>query len=190
MKSLLLIIFGFLAILPNLVIAKISFTEDYDFYLVHPYSKAEILISLNKTTPISESGEKFHGYANSHVKWNFRWKYNNKSCWITSANTDVNTTYTLPKLGTNLVDVNEIWNQWYPKLVLHEKGHHRLALKIAKKIESTILDMSAETKCSALEIKANAIGHGYLSELDELNKQYDQRTNHGETQGASLFSYL
>jgi predicted secreted Zn-dependent protease len=189
-KSILLFIFGILVISPNRVLAKISFTEKYDFYHVHPYSKADILISLNQATPISENGEKFHGYAYSSVKWNFRWKYNSKSCWITSVDTDVNTAYTLPKLGTNIVDVNEIWEQWYPKLVLHEKGHHKLAVKMAKKIESAISDMPAETNCSALEKKANAIGHGYISELDVLNKQYDQRTSHGKTQGASLFSYL
>ncbi len=179
-----------LLILPSLVIAKKLITESYEFYRVYPYSKGEILSSLNKKTPISKYGEKFHGYAYSDIKWNFRWRYNKKNCWITSAKTEVNTTYTLPKLGTNIDDVNEIWNQWYPKLVSHEEGHHKFATKIAKKIKHSIVHMPSESTCSELEKKANAIGSGLVSELDDLNKGYDKRTNHGETQGASIFSYL
>jgi len=189
-KSLLLIIFGSFAIFPSLVIAKITVSERYDFYDIYPYSKAEMLDSLNNKTPISKNGEKFHGYAYSDVKWRFRWKYNKESCWITSVNMTVDTKYTLPKLSTSVDGVNEIWNQWYPKLVDHEKGHHKLAIKIAKKIDNSILLMSSESKCSTLEKKANAIAYGYMSELDLMNLEYDQHTNNGETEGASLFSYL
>ncbi|PKG36974.1 DUF922 domain-containing Zn-dependent protease [Psychromonas sp. Urea-02u-13] len=190
MKSLRLIIFASIAISPSVVIAKMSVSEEYNFYSIYPYSKAEILSSLNENTPISTNGEKFHGHAYSYVKWNFRWKYTKNSCWITSANTTVETKYTLPKLGTDVGDVNEIWNQWYPNLVLHEKGHHKFAIQIAQKIENSILKMEPESKCNVLEKKANAIGDKLISELDTLNSGYDQRTNHGETEGASLFSYL
>ena len=190
MKSLQLIMFVFTSVLPAFVIAKMSVTEEYIFYSVYPYSKAEILSSLNESTPISTNGEKFHGHTYSYVKWNFRWKFNKNSCWITSADTAVMTEYTLPKLGTDVSEVNEIWNQWYPNLVLHEKGHHKLAVEIAQKIESAILQMEPEYKCHVLEKKANAIGHKLMSELNTLNSNYDQRTNHGETEGASLFSYL
>ncbi|NQZ90962.1 MAG: DUF922 domain-containing protein [Moritella sp.] len=190
MKLLLLFMFGALSIIPSLVLAKNSVSESYEFYSVYPHSKSEILSSLNNKTTISKDGEKFHGYAYSDVKWNYRWKYNKKSCWITSANTVLNTTYTLPKLGTNIDDVNEIWNQWYPNLVYHEKGHHKFATKIARKIQHAIVNMPSESTCSKLDKKANAIGHAYMSELGDLNSEYDKQTIHGETQGASLFSYL
>ena len=190
MRSLIVFFCGVLWILSSTVEAKSSVSESYNFYLISPESKGEILKLLNSTSPILEDGDVYHGYAYSSINWNFRWRYNKNSCWITSASTKLNTTYTLPKLETKSNDVNQVWNQWYPKLVLHEKGHHKLAVKIASKIKNTISDMPRARTCTELEKKANGIGQALISELGELNIQYDKRTNHGETQGAFLFEYL
>jgi predicted secreted Zn-dependent protease len=179
-----------LLVLPSLALAKNSVSESYKFYLVTPNSKDEILHSLNKKSPILENGKVFHGYAHSNINWKFKWKYTASKCWITSAKTELNTTYTLPKLVADLTDVSEIWDQWYPNLLLHEKGHHKLAVDVAKKVQHAIAKIPSQSTCKGLEKKANSIGHTLISELDKQNKAYDKRTNHGETQGASLFRYL
>jgi predicted secreted Zn-dependent protease len=190
MQSIMLFFFGALWILSSTVEANDSVSEDYKYYVINPNSKSEILKSLNSASPILDGGEIFHGYADSRIDWNFRWRYNKKRCWITSTSTKLKTTYTLPKLKTQSNDVYDIWNKWYPKLVLHEKGHHKLAVKIAVKIKNAINGMPHEKTCELLERKANAIGHAFISELDDLNENYDTSTNHGETQGAFLFEYL
>lgn len=190
MRSLIFFLCVILWIISCEVEAKNSVTENYKFYLLSPESKGEILKELNITSPIIEDGEIYHGYAYSTINWNFNWRYNKNSCWITSANTELNTTYTLPKLETKSNDVTQVWNKWYPKLVLHEKGHHKLAVNIAVRIENAISEMPKERTCQELEKKANEIGHALISELEHLNISYDKRTNHGETQGAFLSQYL
>lgn len=190
MRLLIIIFCGVLGILPSNVQAKNSVSEDYKYYLIKPNSKDDILKSLNKASPIVEDNKIYHGYAYSHIDWDFKWRYNTHRCWISSVNIRLNTTYTLPKVKTQSNDVYDVWRQWYPKLVLHEKGHHNLAVTIAKKIESAIADMPHENTCTILEKKANAIGHAFISELGKLNRDYDRRTNHGETQGAFLSEYL
>lgn len=172
--------------------AKSSVSESYEFYHISPTTKHEILKQLNQASPISEHGKVFHGYAYSKINWRFKykWKNNSTNCWITSVHTQLHTTYTLPKLATHTHEVRQVWSKWYPKLVLHEKGHHKFALNIANKIQESITKLPTQTSCKVLERKANAIGQRLIAELDALNKQYDKRTNHGETQGAFLFKYL
>ncbi len=190
MKLIMVLLGGLFMAFSSLTLAKESVDESYKFYQVNPNSKTEILSSLNKTSPIKSDGSIFHGYAYSYIKWNFRWKYNKNSCWITYVNTELNTTYTLPKLVSDIEEVNGIWNKWYPNLVIHEKGHHQLAIAIAQKIQKKITELPSLATCSELEQKANGIGYKLVDELGLLNHEYDERTNHGETQGASLFSYL
>lgn len=190
MKSplyLMIISFGFS---PLLVTANTKVSEEYHFYSIYPETKSDILMSLNENSPISTNGQRFHGEAYSYIRWAFRWRYKKNICNITSVNTTVDTFYTLPELRTNSPDINEIWNNWYPKLVLHEKGHHNLAIKTAHKIEKSILTMETEPDCDVLEKKANEIGYKLMAELGILNLEYDHRTNHGETEGASIIGYL
>ncbi len=170
--------------------AETTVDEEFKYYYVSPNSKSEILSSLNRKSPIREGSEIYHGYAYSSVKWDFRWKYNRQNCWITSVNSEVKTTYTLPKLINSGSDVANIWDKWYPNLLNHEKGHHKLALRIASNIERKIVNMSSYPTCKELEKRANDIGYTQVDKLGLLNKKYDKRTKHGESQGASLFSYL
>ena len=43
-----------------------------------------------------------------------------------------------------------------------------------------------ESHCATLEREANALGHRLLQDHVAREKQYDQRTRHGATQGARL----
>jgi predicted secreted Zn-dependent protease len=100
--------------------------------------------------------------------------------------------YTLPELHESTADasVSAIWRKWYPRLVLHEKGHSDLALKAAKAIEKAILAMDASSSCELLEGDANNLGAGLMAELRQLDKHYDETTSHGKSQGAQLSSWF
>jgi predicted secreted Zn-dependent protease len=80
--------------------------------------------------------------------------------------------YTLPELHESTADasVSAIWRKWYPRLVLHEKGHSDLALKAAKAIEKAILAMDASSSCELLEGDANNLGAGLMAELQQFDK--------------------
>ncbi len=112
---------------PSLSLAQVLIEEKYEYYQIAPKSKEEILTSLNHMSPVKNNGEVFHGYAYTAIKWDFLWKYNSISCWVTSVETKLTTTYTLPKLMSNVGVVNSIWREWFPNLVKHEKGHHGIA---------------------------------------------------------------
>lgn len=170
--------------------AEVNTSESFKYYSVNPVSRADMLASLRAASPIREGGEIFFGYTYSSVKWNFRWKYNSNSCWIASVATELATTYTLPQLASDSVEVKQVWSRWFPKLLRHENGHHDIAIKTARKIDAGIASMVPQPNCQVLGKLANELGKKYIEEMGVLNKKYDQDTNHGETEGARLSTYL
>ena len=177
-------------IFPSLLRAEVTVSEKFKYYSVYPVSKSGLLDELRNKSPITEDGDVFFGYTYSSINWRFKWKYNSSKCWLTSVETSLESTYTMPKLETDYFWVKGVWDKWYPNLMKHEKGHHLIALEIAELIQEGISNLSPQSSCSKLENRANQIGFDYMEQLDVLNESYDLETNHGETEGASLFSYL
>lgn len=160
------------------------------YYAVTPTSPHDILSSLNSATPIRENGEPFHAYTDSFVEWKFRWKAKNGYCSISSVSVTADITFTLPKLGSAPSHVKCIWHSWYPNLLRHENNHKGHAIAIAEEIETGIANLPIEKSCALLTKNANALGHRLLERLRQMDKSYDQRTNHGETEGAWIYAHL
>ena len=187
-----------ISFLISVVIYSVAFSEplvseEYEYYYINPNTRADILTSLKENSPIYENGKTMYGSSNSDVKWNLKWKHNSQICWITSVNTKVTTTYILPKLIEGGSGIDSFWVNWYPNLLTHERGHHKLAIDVAEEIERKIRKMPSFSTCDLLEKNANNIVLKSISKLRRLQKDYDKRTNHGETQGASgagIFRYL
>ena len=162
----------------------------YTYYAVAPTSLHDILSSLNSATPVWENGEPFHAYTDSFVQRGFRWKTKNGYCSIFNVNVTVDITFTLPKLGAGPSAVKNIWHNWYPNVLRHENNHKGHAIAIAKDIERGIASLPKEKNCDSLERNANTLGYRLLERLRQLDKSYDQRTNHGETEGAWVYTHL
>ena len=185
--------FLILVIISSVAFAESLVTEEFEYYFVSPNTRADILTSLKENSPINGGGRTMYGSSTSDVEWNLKWKHNSQVCWIISVNTKVTTTYTLPKLIKGGNGIDSFWDNWYPNLLIHEKGHHQLAIDVAEEIEGNIRKMPSYLTCDLLEENANNIALKSISKLMRLQKDYDIRTNHGETQGASgagIFRYL
>ena len=177
--------------------ANIANTEpiiytQYKYYEINTGMASQLLSNLNSASPVKQDGKTFHGYTEYLIKWNFYWKTTNGKCQISKVSTKVNLTITLPKMVNKNAEnkLKLIWSKWYPALVMHENGHAKLAVKIAREIETSIKRLPAYSNCNDLESLANATGYKLMEKLKRLNKEYDINTNHGETEGAALFLYL
>lgn len=104
----------------------------------------------------------------------------------------MNITYTLPNLSKPYTNkqVANIWELYYPALVKHEKGHGKIAINAARKIEKTLLQMPAYSNCDSLSNKANLKAQEILVHFRPKHVDYDKRTDHGKTEGASIELYL
>jgi predicted secreted Zn-dependent protease len=162
----------------------------FRYYSVWAASSSELLASLNRASPVRHSGNLYHGYTESQIRWNFWWRTENQLCSIDRVEVFVDITMTLPRLEDSPAAVHEVWERWYPNLVRHENGHRDNALAVARRIEDGIRALPAQSDCRTLEERANALGTRLLTELRSNDRDYDRRTNYGESQGASIGSHL
>lgn len=170
--------------------AKTEIIEDFEFYTVSTTSKSNLLKNLNSSSPIRQDGHVFHGYTRYDIKWRFWWKSINNQCVFTRVETNLKLKYTMPSLNTSNLDVKAVWSKWYPNLELHEKGHGKLAKDIAYKIDEKLISIGPKANCKILNDAGNKLGHKLMATLNESNKAYDKKTNHGESQQAWLYMHL
>ena len=165
---------------------------NYKYYSLNTKSVNNLLSDINRSTPIKENNQIFHGHTDSYINWKFRWKITNGKCLIEDVSTNVDITYILPKL-TNREKSHELlklWEKWYPALVKHENKHAAHAVTIANKIEYEIINLPFRYNCKELENDANKTGNKLIKKLNELDLIYDNKTQHGKSEGANLSTHL
>lgn len=181
-----------LLLLPMSVIlqAEVVVKEDYSYYTVYPSSLDTVIESLNSTSPIRQDGKLFHGRADYDIKWDVSWSYNAKACWLTTVKVNLVNTYTMPKLVTSNEEIKHRWSQWYPRLMAHEKNHGAMAKQTAYDLHNGLVGLPAKPTCELLYAAAEKLAKPFLAELDAKNIEYDERTNHGDTEGATAADYF
>lgn len=170
--------------------AKVNITENNVFYSVNAKTKETLLATINNATPIREDGEVFHGHTKWNINWRFWWKSNSSQCRINKVEASLILTLTMPKLVSTDEQVKQVWSNWYPNLLTHEIGHINLAKATIKEIEKSLLAIPTQSSCQRLEQTANTLAQQKMTELSKASKKYDRETNHGESQGAWLYSHL
>ena len=68
----------------------------------------------------------------------------------------------------------------------HELGHFQLYQATAREIERSLSQLPTMRKCQTLESEANRIGNLLMKTGNEVNVEYDRRTEHGAKNGARL----
>ena len=92
----------------------------------------------------------------------------------------------LPELQAASPQQQAAFDRYLRALSDHEQGHVQIGRDAAHAIDQGIRQMPAAPDCATLEREANALGHRLLQDHVTHEKQYDQSTRHGATQGARL----
>lgn len=181
-----------LAILPLQAYSYPKVDTIENSYTVEANDKGSLFSAINNASPIREGGEVFHAHTDTYVNWNYWWDKRNNYCKLNRVETTVTITYTLPRLSSKTQDaeVKRIWNKYYPALIEHEEGHGQIAIDAAQVIERGLRNMSSYSSCDLLSKKANAKAQRILDKFSQKHLDYDNKTNHGKTQGAYLNLYL
>ncbi len=170
--------------------ARAEFLEnvDYQRYSVATPAGLSLLQALNRATPISENGRKYHGYTKWNLRWNYRYKTNPAGqCQVSSVTVTHTVMITLPELepGSRYA---ERFTRYIDALQAHEIGHMMISQDAGRRLERVMLSISPMSGCQALEQRLNQIGMEHVEQARQQGRDYDERTKHGATQGASLLN--
>jgi predicted secreted Zn-dependent protease len=92
----------------------------------------------------------------------------------------------LPSLIGGSIQQRQAFYPYLSALRTHESGHYQIGKDAANAIDRGIQGLPIAATCRELEQNANALGDRLLAEYRARERQYDQSTDYGKTQGASL----
>lgn len=165
----------------------------FEYYYAYPHSRRDLQRALFEVTPIREEGKPYLGNTHSTLHYHYETRMEGALCRVSKADTELDITYTMPRLGNETsisADTADSFNRYYPRLMLHETGHADIGRAAARDLESALYAMPATAQCSDLAPAANQLFQNILTKAQQANKDYDARTNHGKTQGASIQDYI
>ena len=164
-----------------------------NYYSVTGATLSELHRSLDQNRPAKDSTNNIHGWTDWRINWRYKFQETDDGCRLENFSTKTVITITLPRWipPTNATRMlRDTWVKYINALQQHEFGHGRVALAAATELHKRIKAISQEPACESLKEKIDNMCQRVLDEYKTRDKQYDERTNHGATQGARLPSRL
>lgn len=178
----------FLLWFPILAVAQNSLRWTTNYYTVTGATLTEIRQSVRQSRPWKEKSD-LDGVTEWRVTWQFGVMPTSGGCRCSSFGTQTTITVTVPRwiAPTNAPDaVRQIWQKYSVALGQHEAGHAAIALAASAELRKRVQEAGESADCVGLTKRINDLGRQVIEEHRKRDKDYDERTQHGATQGASL----
>lgn len=159
--------------------------SDEDHYTIFGSTAAELRRSMRESGP-TENGRRWDGYTTWNVQWRFRYAMRTGSCRITTMTVEYDSHIVLPRWTAPAgapAPLRREWNEFARALRAHEEGHRNIGAEAARQVMRRIGALTLPS-CTHMAAEANALGHRTLDEFRGRQRQYDEETGHGRTQGA------
>lgn len=159
-----------------------------NYYSVTGATLPEIRRSVRETRPWKDRQD-VDGFTEWKVSWQFSVMQTSDGCRCSTFNTQTRVAITLPRWTppTNApITVVQIWTNYFAALLRHEVGHGQMAAAASAELHRRVRSLGGGTDCDGLKRLLNTLGETVVAEFRQKDKEYDERTRHGATQGASL----
>lgn len=164
----------------------VNVIEQTRLYRIGGLTADDVRDQIRQLGPASAGG-RFAARTAWTVRWSYRLASRPDACSIVSVDATVDVVFTMPHWDPaepTAPGLRDQWNRFYAALQTHEGGHRDLAVQAAGDVLQVIRSLPAASSCDALRDAANAAGEEVLAGYRQREAEYDDATNHGETQGA------
>lgn len=169
-------------------LAEPKITETVEHYDVSGSTPKDVRKALNELGPMDKTeSRRFDAVTKWYVKWRYTYRNTGQGCEIASAATDVKVDITMPRLKVDTDTpsaLRQAFDRYTANLLVHEKGHGKIGIDIARRIEEGLARLPAESNCTRMGQVANEFGRKLVKEANQQDIDYDAQTRHGATQGA------
>ncbi|MBE9195411.1 DUF922 domain-containing protein [Synechocystis sp. LEGE 06083] len=166
---------------------------EYKYYSIYPKTKWDLNDELNRRSPIIFQGKRYRGYTQWLVRWQYQWWSTAQQCQIITVTTNLDVTYTLPRIPTNHPTDPEarlVFNRYLAALFKHEENHKNSGLYAARSIENALLNLGPFPNCQSLETKAESTAQQIIQRYRQRDLDYDRQTDHGRKEGIMIENFL
>ena len=160
-------------------------TVAVESYAVAGDTPEAILSSLRRSGPQVDGGL-FFGLTTTEVQYRFGYVRTPGACETADARVDMRVVIALPEWRPTAeapYDLRRDWNRFAAALRRHEEGHRDRAVAYAQRLQRSLVGLRAPT-CDGAAALAGRQAERLQIEAEAEHRQYDETTNHGETEGA------
>jgi predicted secreted Zn-dependent protease len=146
----------------------------------------EIRAEMDRLGPIDQmTKRRFDATTRWNVKWTYRYRNVGQDCAIARVAITVDVTITMPRLKPSSPEaLARTFSEFTEKLLAYEEGHAQNGIEIGKRIEAAMRDMPPRPTCDDVGRAANALRERLIKEANQVDVEYDARTQHRRAQGA------
>ena len=170
------------------IAAQDSLTVATNHYLVSGSTLREIRQSIDRLRP----GGKTNGH-DALTAWKIGWNVQVSPVAgqyrVTSFTTTTSVTMTMPswRAPTNAApSVMQRWMPYYSALQKHEAAHATNGMMAAVELRKRVAEIGADSSHIQLQQRVQAVADAVIAEFKQRDKDFDQKTDHGRKDGASL----
>ncbi len=157
---------------------------EYVFYDVSGDTPAALRASLREGSARTLGGSHF-ARADWNVTWRARWE-GDRTCRVGSVDVRLTARVTLPRWDPPADAAPELvarWGAFMHALSLHEARHVDIGAEAAQAVRRAV-EAESNTSCAGMDSRTRAAAERALAAHREKNREYDERTRHGVTEGA------
>lgn len=154
------------------------------WYPVTGLTPGDVLRSIRENGPVAD-GRRVWGRHDWNLRWTYRYAPAGGACRIREVRVELRSATTMPRwVDRERADSALIrdWDLAMAALRTHENGHRDIAYRAAREVHRAVERVSAPT-CGSIAARANARGQEVLRRFKEMNRRYDEETEHGGRQG-------
>jgi predicted secreted Zn-dependent protease len=156
-----------------------------EYYAVYGSTAAALRQSMRESGPAS-GGRRWDGYTRWNVRWRFRYAPEAGTCRVTEVRVEYTSTIVMPRWRpppNASPMLRRDWDDFVRALRTHEEGHRNIGADAARQVMRRVGSVTAPS-CELIGERANGVGRQTLEEYRVVQRQYDEETGHGRTQGA------
>lgn len=141
---------------------------------------------MKQLGPTDANGDHSDAYTRWFVTWTFAFARGPEGCRIADAHVKVHVNTMLPSWsapGDATADLPARWRKFSDALALHERGHLQIGVHSGQEIRQAMLALPPTGSCDTVEGEANEIARAIVTLHNAYDRDYDEKTHHGFTQG-------
>jgi predicted secreted Zn-dependent protease len=162
-------------------------TEKYEYYEVCGCCEEELHCDLKGKCITWKDGQKYDSLTSWDMKWDHGYDQASRTCTVTAFKPIVEITFHYPKWKRTDEaprSLMEKWDRYLKNLITHENGHRDRVVKAAEDLSRDVAQLPPATTCADLDRNVRALFRKRMEIMNKDQREYDEITKHGITQGA------
>jgi predicted secreted Zn-dependent protease len=166
-------------------------TVNYVYYQIGGSTAAQLRAQMDTLGPFDAQfgNRRYDALTRWYGSWRYSYIVQNNRCTIERVLVNTNVTITLPQWNPPSQASRQLqrkWNRYIQALQTHENGHKQHGIEAGKEIFKLLNNLPSYRSCQDLQTAANNKSNQIIAKYNQRDIDYDRRTQHGRTQGATF----